>query len=85
MRQPNQFQVGMRLEVVDVYDKSLIRPATIVERADYHIKLHFDGWPEEEYDFWMDDDSFDLHPVGYCEETGHELTRSIPEGISFVR
>uniref|UniRef100_A0A8C9LC31 L3MBTL histone methyl-lysine binding protein 3 n=1 Tax=Pavo cristatus TaxID=9049 RepID=A0A8C9LC31_PAVCR len=36
------------------------------------IRLHFDGYPDC-YDFWVNADSSDIHPVGWCEKTGHKL------------
>lgn len=35
-------------------------------------KVHFDGWSHM-YDFWLDADHPDLHPVGWCHRTGHPL------------
>ena len=34
--------------------------------------MHFDGW-EEDYDQWMDCESVDMYPVGWCELVGHRL------------
>lgn len=36
------------------------------------MRLHFDGYPEC-YDFWVNVDSSDIHPVGWCEKTSHKL------------
>uniref|UniRef100_A0A671N0U3 Lethal(3)malignant brain tumor-like protein 4 n=1 Tax=Sinocyclocheilus anshuiensis TaxID=1608454 RepID=A0A671N0U3_9TELE len=71
-RPPHGFQVGMKLEAVDKRNAMLIRVATISDVEDHRIKIHFDGWSEE-YDFWLDADSPDLHPVGWCQKTGHPL------------
>ncbi|XP_059363868.1 lethal(3)malignant brain tumor-like protein 4 isoform X4 [Carassius carassius] len=71
-RQPHGFQVGMKLEAVDKRNAMLIRVATISDVEDHRIKIHFDGWSEE-YDYWLDADSPDLHPVGWCQKTGHPL------------
>ena len=46
--------------------------ATISLMDDFQLKIHFDGW-DELYDFWFDSESNDLHPVGWCEKTGHPL------------
>lgn len=35
-------------------------------------QVHYDGWSHM-YDEWMDSDNGDLHPVGWCESTGHPL------------
>ncbi|XP_028821874.1 lethal(3)malignant brain tumor-like protein 4 isoform X2 [Denticeps clupeoides] len=72
MRPPHGFQVNMRLEAVDRRNPMLIRVATIVDTEDYRVKIHFDGW-HEKFDFWVDSDLPDLHPVGWCARTGHPL------------
>uniref|UniRef100_A0A673JGA1 Lethal(3)malignant brain tumor-like protein 4 n=1 Tax=Sinocyclocheilus rhinocerous TaxID=307959 RepID=A0A673JGA1_9TELE len=71
-RPPHGFHVGMKLEAVDKRNAMLIRVATISDVEDHRIKIHFDGWSEE-YDYWLDADSPDLHPVGWCQKTGHPL------------
>uniref|UniRef100_A0A8C1R6K5 L3MBTL histone methyl-lysine binding protein 1b n=1 Tax=Cyprinus carpio TaxID=7962 RepID=A0A8C1R6K5_CYPCA len=71
-RPPHGFQVGMKLEAVDKRNAMLIRVSTISDVEDHRIKIHFDGWSEE-YDYWLDADSPDLHPVGWCQKTGHPL------------
>ncbi|KAI4883634.1 hypothetical protein NFI96_012922 [Prochilodus magdalenae] len=74
-RPPHGFQTGMKLEAVDKRNPMLIRVATIRDTEDHRIKIHFDGWSEE-YDYWLDADSSDLHPVGWCQKTGHLLQHS---------
>ncbi|XP_064550949.1 lethal(3)malignant brain tumor-like protein 1 isoform X2 [Drosophila montana] len=77
-REPMEFQARMKLEVVDQRNPCLIRPATVVTRKGYRIQLHLDCWPAEYY-FWLEDDSPDLHPIGWCEATSHEL--EVPPGF----
>lgn len=72
MRAPHGFQVNMKLEAVDRRNPMLIRVATIADTEDYRVKIHFDGW-QEKFDFWVDSDHCDLHPVGWCSSTGHPL------------
>ncbi|XP_030623351.1 lethal(3)malignant brain tumor-like protein 4 [Chanos chanos] len=72
MRAPHGFQVNMKLEAVDRRNPMLIRVATVVDTEDYRVKVHFDGW-HEKFDFWVDSDWSDLHPVGWCSRTGHPL------------
>ena len=43
----------------------------------YRIRLHFDGYPEC-YDFWVNADSWDIKPAGWCEKMGHKLL--LPKG-----
>uniref|UniRef100_A0A8C0EWS1 SAM domain-containing protein n=1 Tax=Bubo bubo TaxID=30461 RepID=A0A8C0EWS1_BUBBB len=71
-RPAHGFQVNMKLEAVDRRNPILIRVATIVDKDDHRIKIHFDGW-DCNYDFWVDADSPDVHPVGWCAKTGHAL------------
>lgn len=35
-------------------------------------QIHFDGWSHV-YDFWIDADHPDIHPMGWCSKTGHPL------------
>ncbi|XP_040507944.1 lethal(3)malignant brain tumor-like protein 3 isoform X5 [Gallus gallus] len=72
LRPAHGFQVNMKLEAVDKRNPILIRVATITDRDDHRIKIHFDGW-DCNYDFWVDADSPDVHPVGWCAKTGHAL------------
>ena len=66
------FEVNQKLEVVDDRNPILIRVASIVDIEDYRIKIHFDGWSDV-FDYWLDDDSPDFHPPGWCAKTGHPL------------
>ncbi|KAM6045289.1 lethal(3)malignant brain tumor-like protein 4 isoform 2-T2 [Chlamydotis macqueenii] len=72
LRPAHGFQVNMKLEAVDRRNPILIRVATIVDRDDHRIKIHFDGW-DHNYDFWIDADSPDVHPAEWCAKTGHDL------------
>ncbi|XP_077382079.1 lethal(3)malignant brain tumor-like protein 4 isoform X2 [Festucalex cinctus] len=71
-RPPHGFQVGMKVEAVDRRNPMLIRVATVADTEDHRLKIHFDGW-NPEYDFWVETDCPDLHPVGWCHKTGHSL------------
>ncbi|KAK3506511.1 hypothetical protein QTP70_004104 [Hemibagrus guttatus] len=62
----------MKLEAVDVRNPVMVRVATVVDRDEYRVKIHFDGWMDE-YDYWLDADSPDIHPAGWCTKTGHTL------------
>ncbi|XP_015682157.1 lethal(3)malignant brain tumor-like protein 3, partial [Protobothrops mucrosquamatus] len=66
------FQKNMKLEAVDKRNPTLIRVATVAETEDHRIKIHFDGW-DSIYDYWIDADSPDIHPAGWCGKTGHPL------------
>ncbi|XP_061811248.1 lethal(3)malignant brain tumor-like protein 4 isoform X1 [Nerophis lumbriciformis] len=71
-RPPHGFQVGMKVEAVDKRNPMLIRVATIADTDDHRLKIRFDGWSAE-YDYWVETDCPDLHPVGWCHKTGHPL------------
>ncbi|XP_034415905.1 lethal(3)malignant brain tumor-like protein 4 isoform X3 [Cyclopterus lumpus] len=79
MRAPHGFQRNQKLEVVDRRNPMLIRVATVTDTEDYRIKVHYDGWSQQ-FDIWSDSDHFDLHPVGWCQCTGHPLEP--PQGSS---
>ncbi|NXL50808.1 LMBL3 protein, partial [Podilymbus podiceps] len=68
----NGFKVGMKLEGVDPEHQSIYCVLTVAEVCGYRIRLRFDGYPDC-YDFWVNADSSDIHPVGWCEKTGHKL------------
>lgn len=72
MREPKAFSNGMALEVVDKKNPTLIRPAIITMVQEYQIKVLFIGWAEK-YSYWVDDDSSDIFPPGYCKRTGHPI------------
>lgn len=70
---PNHgFRVGMKLEAVDLMEPRLICVATVTRIIHRFLRIHFDGW-EEEYDQWVDCESPDLYPVGWCQLTGYQL------------
>ncbi|XP_074832742.1 lethal(3)malignant brain tumor-like protein 3 isoform X2 [Carettochelys insculpta] len=81
-RPAHGFQVNTKLEAVDRRNPMLIRVATITEKEDHRIKIHFDGW-DHSYDFWVDADSPDIHPVGWCAKTGHTLQLPLGAGDMF--
>lgn len=71
-REPRAFAVNMALEVVDKKNPSLIRPAVVTMVEEYLIRVLFIGWPDK-YAFWLEDDSCDIFPPGYCKRTGHPI------------
>lgn len=72
LRAPHGFQVNHRLEAVDRRNPMLIRVTTVTDTEDYRVKIHYDGWSRQ-FDVWCDSDLCDLHPVGWCQRTGHPL------------
>lgn len=71
-RSENSFKQGMKLEAVDLREPALVCPSTVVDVRGPLLKIHFDGW-DVTYDQYVDMDSLDIFPVGYCEITGHPL------------
>ncbi|XP_055508668.1 LOW QUALITY PROTEIN: lethal(3)malignant brain tumor-like protein 1 [Leucoraja erinacea] len=68
----NAFKVGMKLEGIDPTHPSMYFVLTVFEVCGYRVRLHFDGYSEG-HDFWVNADSPDIHPAGWCEKTGHRL------------
>ncbi|XP_042201094.1 lethal(3)malignant brain tumor-like protein 2 isoform X2 [Callorhinchus milii] len=66
------FQCGMKLEAVDLMEPRLICVATVTRVVNRLLRIHFDGW-EDDYDQWVDCESPDIYPVGWCELTGYQL------------
>ncbi|XP_005112062.1 lethal(3)malignant brain tumor-like protein 1 [Aplysia californica] len=75
-RTPMGFETGMKLEIVDKRNPILIRVATIQDVKDFRLLIHFDGW-DSLYDYWLEDDSMDLHPPQWCWKTFHPLQSPI--------
>uniref|UniRef100_A0AAQ5XM08 FCS-type domain-containing protein n=1 Tax=Amphiprion ocellaris TaxID=80972 RepID=A0AAQ5XM08_AMPOC len=70
---PNHgFRPGMKLEAVDLMEPRLVCVATVTRIVHRLLRIHFDGW-EDEYDQWVDCESPDLYPVGWCQVTGYQL------------
>ncbi|KAI1897194.1 hypothetical protein AGOR_G00080700 [Albula goreensis] len=72
VRPSHSFQPQMKLEAVDKRSPALVRVTTVVEVDTHRIKIHFDGCSNM-YDEWVDSDNPDIHPAGWCEQTGHPL------------
>lgn len=68
----NEFLPGMKIECADLMDPRLVCVATVAKTVGRLLKVHFDGW-EEEYDQWLDAQSPDMYPVGWCVLVGHKL------------
>lgn len=71
-RSPNPFKVGMKLEAIDPENQKLFCVCTIEEKLGYRIKLHFDGFSPI-YDFWVNADSPNIFPSGFCVSTNRTL------------
>lgn len=69
---PNTFEIGQKLEAIDPHNSGLFCVATITEKCGYRIKLQFDGYSSA-YGFWVNANSIDIFPAGFCSKTGREL------------
>jgi hypothetical protein len=62
----------MKIECADLMDPRLVCVATVSRVVGRLLKIHFDGW-DNEYDQWLDCESPDIYPVGWCATVGHKL------------
>lgn len=82
---PNHgFRIGMKLEAVDLMEPRLVCVATVTRIVHRLLRIHFDGW-EDEYDQWVDCESPDLYPVGWCQLTGYQLQPPASQGKNTTR
>lgn len=73
-RTPNTFEIGQKLEAIDITQNcSLFCVCTIVDKCGYRIKLRFDGYSAV-HDFWVNADSVNIFPAGWCSKTGETFT-----------
>ncbi|XP_036390380.1 lethal(3)malignant brain tumor-like protein 2 isoform X2 [Megalops cyprinoides] len=72
------FAPRMKLEAVDLMEPRLVCVATVKRCVGRLLLVHFDGW-EPEFDQWVDCQSPDIYPVGWCEITGYQLQPPIAE------
>ncbi len=77
------FSSGMKLEAVDLMEPRLVCVATVRRCVGRLLLLHFDGW-EPEFDQWVDCQSPEIYPVGWCEITGYQLQPPIGPGRKMV-
>lgn len=66
------FEEGMALESADLMDPRLVCVATVKQVKGRLLKVHFDGW-ESDFDQWIDYQSPDIYPVGWCDMSGYRL------------
>lgn len=66
------FEIGTKVEAVDLREPSFICPATIVATHGCLLRVHFDGW-DSTFDQWVSHETLDLFPVDWCEKNGHPL------------
>ncbi|KAM4524326.1 lethal(3)malignant brain tumor-like protein 2 isoform 2-T2 [Odontesthes bonariensis] len=68
----HSFSPNMKLEAVDLMEPRLVCVATVKRCIGRLLLIHFDGW-DDEFDQWVDHQSPDIYPVGWCELVCHQL------------
>lgn len=68
----HNFQLGMKIECADLMDPKLVCVATVSRIVGRLMRINFDGW-EDVYDQWLDIESPDMYPVGWCFLVKHRL------------
>lgn len=76
------FKVGMKLEAIDRKNPDLICVATVTNVIGNRFLVHFDEW-DDTYDYWCEEDSPYIHPVGWCEAHGGKLNP--PNGKATIK
>ncbi|XP_068161648.1 lethal(3)malignant brain tumor-like protein 2 [Antennarius striatus] len=66
------FSPNMKLEAVDLMEPRLVCVATVKQCVGRLLLIHFDGW-DDEFDQWIDHQSPDIYPVGWCQLSGYQL------------
>lgn len=61
----------------------LICVGTVLQVVGRLLRVHFDGW-ENEYDQWVDCESPDMYPVGWCEVMDYSLEGPRVKGQSLL-
>lgn len=78
VRRPlRDFVIGMMIEVIDIVNPTLIRIAEILDIRGDELKILYDGFSDK-YAYWIEDDSPDIHPIGWSIKTNHPI--EIPAG-----
>lgn len=70
--QHNLFATGMKLEVMDIETAPEIYVASVAQVENDRLLIHYDGWSSE-FDIWVERDSRNIFPAGWCAEHGYIL------------
>ncbi|XP_074930260.1 LOW QUALITY PROTEIN: lethal(3)malignant brain tumor-like protein 2 [Cottoperca gobio] len=66
------FSPNVKLEAVDLMEPGLVCVATVKRCVGRLLLIHFDGW-EDDFDQWIDHQSPDIYPAGWCDLMGYQL------------
>ncbi|XP_055534439.1 lethal(3)malignant brain tumor-like protein 3 isoform X2 [Wyeomyia smithii] len=69
----NKFEIGMCLEADDLKKSGKVCVASVSDKIDNRILVHFDGW-DERYDYWVDIHSPYIHYINWHQENGYNIT-----------
>ncbi|OQR75038.1 polycomb protein Sfmbt-like, partial [Tropilaelaps mercedesae] len=69
----HEFQPGQWVEAVDLMDPKLVCVAQVTKVVDRLLRIHFEGW-DDSYDQWVDCESPDIFPIGWCDMVEYILT-----------
>jgi hypothetical protein len=86
LKSSNKFKVGMKLEAIDPRNQHMFCVTTVDEKLGCRLKLHFDGYPAA-YDFWVNIDSPNIFPVGFCYNSGRQLSvppQYVSKGFNWI-
>nr|XP_019541705.2 uncharacterized protein LOC109412531 isoform X1 [Aedes albopictus]XP_029729154.1 uncharacterized protein LOC109412531 isoform X1 [Aedes albopictus]XP_029729155.1 uncharacterized protein LOC109412531 isoform X1 [Aedes albopictus] len=73
MSNENKFEIGMSLEADDLKKSGKVCVASVTDKIDNRILVHFDGW-DERYDYWVDIRSPYIHHIDWHHENGYNIT-----------
>uniref|UniRef100_A0AAV2LVA1 THAP-type domain-containing protein n=1 Tax=Knipowitschia caucasica TaxID=637954 RepID=A0AAV2LVA1_KNICA len=68
----HSFSPHMKLEAADLMQPNLVCVAMVKRCVGRLLLIHFDGW-DQEYDQWVDCQSPDIYPIGWCELVNVQL------------
>ncbi|XP_025194287.1 uncharacterized protein LOC112593910 isoform X2 [Melanaphis sacchari] len=72
----HSFRIRAKLEALDKLTRTTSKPlicvATVADILGNRIRIHFDGWADD-FDYWTDITSTNIHPVGWCDKNGRSL------------
>lgn len=84
IRRPlRDFSINMTIEVVDLVNPSLIRIAKVVDVKGDELKILYDGF-HNIYAYWVEDDSPDIHPIGWSLKTNHPIEIPPGKNLNFI-
>ena len=63
----------MSLEADDLKKSGKVCVASVTDKIDNRILVHFDGW-DERYDYWVDIRSPYIHHIDWHHENGYNIT-----------